>query len=196
MFGSAGPPSNYDEHGVLAVELTSFSQLRLIKPSLRAGAPAKSSPIPTNAPAHGDPAGKATATHTASSVSAAAAAAAGTVSVRTLHNGQKSTAAENGNSVPNIGAWTELNDQIARKRAELADRAASASAADTGLDKAATDGLHSQQQTVTPGAKPKNAVSVMLTPGAARPRGGVRASAMGPMLAFLRSSGGLAASDH
>jgi len=34
-----------------------------------------------------------------------------------------------------------------------------------------------------------NAVPGINTPGAVRPRGGVRASAMGPMLAHLRSSG-------
>ncbi|KAL0027970.1 hypothetical protein WJX79_007140 [Trebouxia sp. C0005] len=88
-----GPPSNYDEDGILTTELPAFAELRLIK----------ASPNPTNLPA-GPPAAP---------------------------------------TAPPAGTAAQLQSF--------------------------QDGIN--------------------TPGAVRPRGGVRASAMGPMLAHLRSSG-------
>ena len=87
------------------------------------------------------------------------------------------------NMIPNIGAWAELSNQIARRKSELAKTAGGSSKAANGVRGDGSGAVVAEHQVTK--------VTGMQTPGAARPRGGVRASAMGPMLAFLRSSGGL-----
>jgi len=107
-------------------------------------------------------------------------------------------AAQSENTVPMVGAWAELSDEIARRKNELASKASSTGPGTlSGSDKAAANGVHEgsqEKQQQQPGLEAKS-VAGMNTPGAVRPRGGVRASAMGPMLAFLRSSGGLQGSS-
>ena len=86
-------------------------------------------------------------------------------------------------AVPKIGAWAELSNQIARRKAELASKAGGSSEA--------ANGLHGDESGTVVTERRVMKITGMQTPGASKPRGGVRASAMGPMLAFLRSSGGL-----
>lgn len=102
--------------------------------------------------------------------------------------------------VPKIGTWAELSDQLERRKAELACGGNATTATHTGSQKAnsgAVNGIAQQlqqQQQVSQEAQGSGSVKVVPginLPGAVKPRGGVRASAMGPMLAFLRSSGGL-----
>ena len=177
----AGPPSSYDEEGVLTAELSSLSELRLIRPSTLAAAPQASSataaPTETISTANTDTATVNTAAslETAANDTSAAAAAA--------QEDQTSGQQSNANMVPNVGAWAELSKQIARRKAELAKNAGGSSEAANGVQDGNAEAVVTEHKAMT--------VTGMQTPGAARPRGGVRASAMGPMLAFLRSSGGL-----
>ena len=99
-------------------------------------------------------------------------------------------------TVPKIGTWAELSDQLERRKAELACGGNATAATHTGSQKANSDAVNgiAQQQQVSQAAQGSGGVKVVPginMPGAVKPRGGVRASAMGPMLAFLRSSGGL-----
>ena len=87
------------------------------------------------------------------------------------------------NAVPHVGAWAELSKQIAQRRAELASKADGSSQTANGVQDDDSGAVVTEHRVMK--------ITGMQTPGAARPRGGVRASAMGPMLAFLRSSGGL-----
>lgn len=190
-----GPPSSYDEEGVLTTELSSLSDLRLIKASPLATAPQPSSVTglhltstetimpPVIEAAAGDVAAvPGTADVRGTGAVPAAAAKEGFVDI-----GQSSMHQANSSLVPNVGAWAELSHQIAHKKAELVQKAGGSSEAAGGLQ-GGCPGV-SEVTGVTECKVVK--VMGMQTPGAARPRGGVRASAMGPMLAFLRSSGGL-----
>jgi len=188
---SAGPPTNYDEDGILTTELPSFSELRLIK----------ASPTPTNPSAAPPAAPTAPPTSTAAQPLdsqdglvntdkvAAAVVAASSQSENTA------TVAGLGNIVPKIGVWADLSDQLARRKAELAsesDRADSDKKNAECMDSSKQQHEQQQQQQEqeqTLEVKSVNIVPGINTPGAVRPRGGVRASAMGPMLAHLRSSG-------
>lgn len=179
----AGPPSNYNEDGVLTTELSSLSDLRLIRAAARPPATHLQVPTATVTPSETittsvtdttgvNPAAGAGKTPAGNSRVAAAAAASAA-------EGDESTQQASASMVPNVGAWAELSNQIAQRKAELASKAGGSSMAAHGDESGAV---------VTEG---KVKVTGMQTPGAARPRGGVRASAMGPMLAFLRSSGDL-----
>ena len=117
-----------------------------------------------------------------------------------------------GKSVPNIGAWADLQDQLQRRRAELNGQAPhktstpSTSAAQQAKGGKAITANGAESTAQTSGAVLRDEASISLLPkastnnvavptaggrGAVRPRGGVRASAMGPLLNFLRNSGGL-----
>ena len=179
----------------MTTDSSSLAELRLIKPSPHAttAVPAQAADLAaaqaTIAAAECDSA----ITHGAASVTvglsrapangSSSDAAAARTSVTTGHQppGQQAAA----NAVPKIGAWAELSDQIARKRAELEGKGGSKSQAMSGI---AANGIHGS---VTKASTAERKATGIQTPGAARPRGGVRASAMGPMLAYLRSSGGL-----
>ena len=112
-----------------------------------------------------------------------------------LQNGNTAAAAVSGNTVPKVGVWADLSDQLARRKAELAsesDRADSDKKNADCMDSSKQQHEQQQQQQEqeqTLEVKSVNVVPGINTPGAVRPRGGVRASAMGPMLAHLRSSG-------
>ena len=185
----AGPPSNYDEDGLLTTELPAFSELRLIK----------ASPNPTNPPAGPPAAPTAPIASTAAQLPDSqdgllgTGTAAAAVVAASSQSGNMAAAAVSGNIVPKVGVWADLSDQIARRKAELASESDRADS-----DKKGTDSMDSskqqqeqqqQQEEQTLEVKSVNAVLGINTPGAVRPRGGVRASAMGPMLAHLRSSG-------
>ena len=97
-------------------------------------------------------------------------------------------------SVPVTGPWAQLQEQIAKRKAELAGPSIPAPAqSGTAHNTEPSTSQHAaqQQQQGSNLAKGLKAVAGMNVPGAVRPRAGVRASAMGPMLAFLRRSGGL-----
>ena len=101
-------------------------------------------------------------------------------------------AAVSGNIVPKVGVWADLSDQLARRKAELAcenDRADSDKKGADSMDSSKQQQEQQQHQQQTLEVKSVKVVPGINTPGAVRPRGGVRASAMGPMLAHLRSSG-------
>ena len=95
-----------------------------------------------------------------------------------------------GNTVPKIGVWADFSDVLARRKAELASESNRADLGKKGADSMDSRKQQQQQQQQEKlGIESVNAVPGINTPGAVRPRGGVRASAMGPMLAHLRSSG-------
>ncbi|KAL3158159.1 hypothetical protein ABBQ32_011751 [Trebouxia sp. C0010 RCD-2024] len=186
----AGPPSSYNEEGVLTTELSSLSELRLIKASPLATAPQPCSVT--------DPHAATTEFIMPHVVEAAAEDVAavpvtGAFSRAAVNEGfvelgrQSSTQQPASSLVPNVGAWVELSHQIAHRKAELAKKARGGSEAAGSLQGGCPEVGEAA------GAAECKVVKVtgMQTPGAARPRGGVRASAVGPMLAFLRSSGGL-----
>lgn len=205
----AGPPSSYDEEGVLTTELSSLSDLRLIKASSLPAAPQAASATdlhtssataattePTITPvakaAIGDSAdvpGTAAVPKTAGvSGPALISGTAGVPGIaandsRGAQGNQSPAQQSSSNEVPSLGAWAELSHQLAHRKAELADKARGSSGAAGGLQGGGGKTEGSERKV--------GGVTGMQTPGAARPRGGVRASAMGPMLAFLRSSGGL-----
>lgn len=170
---------------MLTAELSSLSELRLIRPSTLAAAlqtsSATAAPTETISSANTDTATVNTAAslETAANDTSAAAAATASAAQEDQSSGQQS----NANMVPNVGAWAELSKQIARRKAELAKNAGGSSEAANGVQDGNAEAVVTERKAMT--------VTGMQTPGAARPRGGVRASAMGPMLAFLRSSGGL-----
>lgn len=185
----AGPPSNYDEDGVLTTELSSLSELRLIKAAAQSSATDLQAPTATVAPTETITTSVTDTTVVNTAAAAAGKTAAGDSSVAaaaaaSAPKGEQSSAQQaSASAVPNVGAWAELSNQIARRKAELASKAGEQSSE-------AVNSLQGDESgAVTTERKVK--VTRMQTPGAARPRGGVRASAMGPMLAFLRSSGGL-----
>lgn len=126
-----------------------------------------------------------------------------------------------GQPVPSIGAWADLQSQLQRRRAELngktsahcipAINAAPGSAAEQDSAEADITAVATKRST-TEGIVPASAAAgdpqsngmapmharqssdvgpLNVSKGAVRPRGGVRASAMGPLLNFLRNSGGL-----
>lgn len=181
----AGPPSNYDEDGVLTTELSSLSELRLIRAAAQSSATDLQAPAATVTPTE-------TITMSVTDTTAVNTAAAGNTPAGNIRvaaaaalsaaEGDQSSQQASASAVPNVGAWAELSNQIARRKAELASKAGGSSAAANGVQ-------GDESGAVITECKVK--VTGMQTPGAARPRGGVRASAMGPMLAFLRSSGGL-----
>lgn len=183
----AGPPSNYDEEGVLTTELSSLSELRLIRAAMSSSATDLHTPTSTATPTETI---TTFVTETAAVNTAAALRApagngsdAATAAASAAEGDQSSTQQTTANTVPNVGAWAELSSQIARRKAELASKAGGSSEAANGLQGDDSGAVVTERQVMK--------VTGMQTPGAARPRGGVRASAMGPMLAFLRSSGGL-----
>ncbi|KAL0020105.1 hypothetical protein WJX77_000613 [Trebouxia sp. C0004] len=184
-----GPPSNYDEHGILTTELPAFSELRLIK----------ASPIPANPPAAPPAAPTAPLAGTAAQlpdfqdgILLDTGKAASAVIAASSQSGITAVAAVSGSIVPKVGFWADLSDQIARRKAELAsgsDRADSDKKGTDSMDSSKQQQEQRQQQEQMLEVKSVNIVPGINTPGAVRPRGGVRASAMGPMLAHLRSSG-------
>lgn len=184
----AGPPSNYDEDGILTTELPAFSELRLIKASPN---PTKSPAAPPAAPT-APPASTTAQLQDSQDDLLNTGTAAAAVVAASSHSENTAAAAISGNTVPKVGVWADLSDQIARRKAELAsesDRADSDKKGADSKDSSKQQQEQQQQQEQTLEAKSVNAVPGINTPGAVRPRGGVRASAMGPMLAHLRSSG-------
>ena len=111
----------------------------------------------------------------------------------TVSEGEKGKGADAAlQPVPVTGPWAQLQEQIAKRKAELAGSSGSAAAqSSTAYNTEPAQQQQQQQQKGSDLSKGLKAVAGMNVPGAVRPRGGVRASAMGPMLAFLRSSGGL-----
>ena len=170
----AGPPSDYNEEGVLATELSSLSELRLIRAATSSTATDLHTPTATAIPTE-------TTTTSVTETTAVQGAPAGDSSAAATEGDQLSAQQTTANAVPNVGAWAELSNQIARRKAELASKAGGKAA--NGVKGDDSGAVVTERKVVK--------VTGMQTPGAARPRGGVRASAMGPMLAFLRSSGGL-----
>ena len=197
----AGPSSSYDEEGILTTELTLLSELRLVTPSPQATMMPSATADQTDAAASAMPIKTVATTISEATVNAtdplqkittdnqseAAAAAADALQAE-----QSSTHQPGADAVPRIGAWADLSNQIARRKAELASKAGGSS--DIAKSTAA-NGVHSTGAESVVSEHKVMKVTGMQTPGAARPRGGVRASAMGPMLAFLRSSGGLGGSE-
>lgn len=119
-----------------------------------------------------------------------------------------------GKTVPKIGAWADLQTQLQRRRAELggqatqkpttsstsaaqqanakSHKAMTASGADSIMQTVGAVGRHVDSSGLVADVKLGNAVGAVTGErGAVRPRGGVRSSAMGPLLNFLRNSGGL-----
>ncbi|DBA84239.1 TPA: hypothetical protein ACH3X2_006300 [Trebouxia sp. C0005] len=180
-----GPPSNYDEDGILTTELPAFAELRLIK----------ASPNPTNLPAGppaaptAPPAGTAAQLQSFQDGLLDTGTAAAVVVAASSQSGNTATP-DLGNTVPKIGVWADFSDVLARRKAELASESNRADLGKKGADSMDSRKQQQQQQQQEKlGIESVNAVPGINTPGAVRPRGGVRASAMGPMLAHLRSSG-------
>ena len=161
----------------------------------------KASPNPTNPPAAPPAAPTAPPASTAAQLLDSqdglleTGTAAAAVVASSSQSENTAAAAVSGNTVPKVGVWADLSDQLARRKAELAyegDRADS--------DKKGADSMDSrkqqqeqqeqqQHQEQTLEVRSVKVVPEINTPGAVRPRGGVRATAMGPLLAHLRSSG-------
>lgn len=116
--------------------------------------------------------------------------------------------------MPKIGAWADLQTQLQRRRAELGGQATrkpttastgaaqqanaknykamTASGAESTMQTVGAVGRHVDSSGLVADVNLGNAVGAANGErGAVRPRGGVRASAMGPLLNFLRNSGGL-----
>lgn len=174
----------------------SFSELRLIRPSSHPTHPAPATPpAPTDHDSIGASPKNIRVTDKGNTTEAAAAAADDDVVGPSTNGGMPVRS-----TVPKIGTWAELSDQLERRKAELACEGSGTAATPTGSQKAISDAVNGiaqqlqQQQQVSQAAQGSGGVKVVPginMPGAVKPRGGVRASAMGPMLAFLRSSGGL-----
>lgn len=215
-----GPPSAYDDDGVLTTDLSALSELRLIQSSPNTAKTPHVNTFSTqntSGKANGiseaqtdkivSPHLKATATETASQPdvqphastavvpdSAKTTKASTPVQAEqvTVSEGEKGKGADAAlQPVPVTGPWAQLQEQIAKRKAELAGSSGSAAAQSSTAHSTEPAQQQQQQQKGSNLGKGLKAVAGMNVPGAVRPRGGVRASAMGPMLAFLRSSGGL-----
>lgn len=177
---------------MLTTELSFLSELRLIRAAALSSAPDVHTPTSTANPTE-------TITTSVTPTEIITTSVTDTFTVTSpaaleAHGGNSSAAAaaaapaaqgnqSSASAVPKIGAWAELSNQIARRKVELASKAGGSSEA--------ANGLHGDESGAVVTEHRVMKITGMQTPGASKPRGGVRASAMGPMLAFLRSSGGL-----
>ena len=164
---------------------SSLSELRLIRAAVSSSATDLHTPTSTATPTEPITTSvtEAATVNTSSTAAALGAPAGDSIAAAAVAAPAALGDQSSANTVPNIGAWAELSNQIARRKAELAKAAGGSSEA--------ANGVHGDDSGAVDAERQVMKVTGMQTPGAARPRGGVRASAMGPMLAFLRSSGGL-----
>ncbi|GAB4822837.1 hypothetical protein N2152v2_009883 [Parachlorella kessleri] len=236
----------YEEDGMLAAELSSFVELRLLDPAApprteladKAAAPRVVYSQAAREPTQGTHAAATATAKTAavvpSDTGAAAPAGGGDVALGDLGPSSYSqlgpprpagAMGTGGTVIPAKGGWASLHQQLQQRRAELARQqqqqeqqrrqAGPSSGAPKSCTPANSNGQlvvqsplehpqrppqqqGSSRQATTAAASPSGTHAGEahgggkrpqgLTPGATKPRGGVRASAMGPILRMLRSS--------
>lgn len=189
--------SLYDEDGTLTVQLSAFVELRLLEhaPSVDAGGPAQQAEhalAVAAAPANG------------SSTQPVVAAAQqpedlGPSSYSQL--GPPKPAAVRGHVIAPEGGWASLYQQLQQRRSQLAAQqagggAAAGEAGGTPRSMAPPPGGAGSAQQVhsappVAGGRSRSGTdgrASSLTPGATRPRAGVRRTALGPMLRMLREA--------
>lgn len=175
--------SQYDEAGVLTAELASFVDVRLVQPgpSRQAGQPPAEAPQPE-------------AAQPLAAAAAGAEAALGPTSYSQL--GPPRPAAIRGEVVAAEGGWAALYQQLQQRRAQLAkEQAPGPEQAEAGTPPARAADSATRVQSAPPavgsraGGRPDGTGQrSSLTPGATRPRAGVRRSALGPMMRHLREA--------
>lgn len=198
---AAEPGSQYDEAGRLVAELASFVELRLLQP-----APGKR---------HGQqpvaaPAAPAATAAVAAGTAPGVAAEGGSTAADELGPSSYSQLgpprpASRGDVIAAEGGWASLYEQLRQRRLQLAGQPQQpGAAAVAGTPQAAAKPAGSEVAAVRsapPATRRENSSgraggpasgSVQgrgsLTPGATRPRAGVRRTALGPMLRLLRES--------
>lgn len=204
----AEPGSQYDEDGLLTAELASFVELRMVQP---AAGECGSQPAAKVASAAGEPAGRAATQPASLPTTAAATAPGGGSADEGLGPSNYSQLgpprpASRGDVIAAEGGWASLYEQLRQRRAQLAGQATEAAgqpalaAAVAGTPKAlaqhpsgsSAHAVHSAPPAArrerSNGAASMGSGGRSLTPGATRPRAGVRRTALGPMLRMLRES--------
>ncbi len=209
-FCFAEPGSQYDEDGLLTAELASFVELRMMQPASggRSKQPAAAATAAATAQQVAD-----TATRPAAPLAMTAqAAASGGTADESLGPSNYSQLgpprpASRGAVIAAEGGWASLYEQLRQRRAQLAGQAAEAAGQpDVAGVEAGTPSAPARQpgssgakavQSAPPATRRERSNGAVgrggpgpssLTPGATRPRAGVRRTALGPMLRMLRES--------
>jgi hypothetical protein len=185
----------YDEQGVLTAELSAFVEVRVVSEAA-AGAHARPPPA-APAPARAAVAAKAAALP-ASNGGEEAREERGELAPASYSTlGPPRPAAARGDVILPEGGWAALYEQLRERRKQLAQQGKHAVAA-TPPPPAAKQLGPTGVQSAPPaerscnGGKVDGVRSSSLTPGATRPRAGVRRTALGPMLSMLRDAQELA----
>ena len=173
----------YDEAGGLTVDLSSFVELRVLQQAAKAqrtaGAPLAAAPVaPGSIAAAGGPV-------------PAEAADVGPSTYSQL--GPPRPTASKGDVIAPEGGWASLYEQLARRRAQLStDAAAGAASTPHAPPKPRAPPAVQSAPPAAAGSRGQDGIaagrSSSVTPGATRPRAGVRRTALGPMLRILRDA--------
>lgn len=173
---------------MLAADLASFVELRVVRPAAGRGAQRPAAPAAAGgrAPAAAVPA--AVPATTDAGGDGQAAAADGELGLSSYSQlGPPRPAA--GNVIAAEGGWASLYEQLRQRRSQLAQAGAAQGTPPATAGKAAVPAAKSAPPAAGGGSSssaPRG--SAGLTPGATRPRAGVRRSALGPMLRILRDN--------
>lgn len=186
----AGPASQYDEAGLLAADLASFVELRVVRPAPEHGARHVAAPTApaangSSAPAAPVPAVLPAATYGGGSNPAVATdGELGPSNYSQLGPPRPAT----GTVIAAEGGWASLYEQLRQRRSQLAQAEASHTTPPAAKGKAEGAAPKSAPPAAGGSGSSVQRGSAGLTPGATRPRAGVRRTALGPMLRILRDN--------